>query len=244
MSTPDPSEAELLQSEDGSFTLFLPSLKETYHSRHGAIQESQHVFIQHGLSHLLKSTSTINLLEIGLGTGLNALLTLKEQLKLSFQINYHSLEPFPLATEITSQLNYADSSLLAHFDQIHQCPWDKDIVLSSGFTFRKFKTRLQDFESPEAFYHLIYFDAFAPGKQPELWEKEIFDKLYRLAAPGALLVTYCAQGQFKRHLKAAGFKVEALPGPPGKKEMTRAFKENNGSHTSIKLNTELHNGTH
>ena len=220
------SKIKLIKTEDGSHTLYVKELDETYHSSHGAIQESNHIFIKAGFDYVLGNhpdLPQVNILEFGFGTGLNALLTAKRSLSEGKAI-YETLEKYPLSKEITQELNYGkilgDGTL---FKKIHSAEWEKEIEIMSSFSIKKIKVDFRDFSTSNK-YHLIYFDAFAPSKQPQLWEKSIFEKCLELLASGGVLVTYSAKGQFKRDLKAIGFEVESLPGPPGKFEITRAIK--------------------
>ncbi len=225
-------------TEDGSHTLYVPELQEHYHSTHGAIQESMHVFIDAGLRHCERET--VYLLEIGFGTGLNSLLTLLEAEKLQKKIHYHSLERYPLTEAEAKQFNYPEQiagsaaytpvaetgRLRTLFQLLHQVPWKSASDITSSFTLQKEEN---DFSHPEQFqsplrYDLIYFDAFAPEKQPEMWQEAIFKRLFSLCTDDAILTTYCAKGAVRRMLQAAGFTVERLPGPPGKREMLRAKK--------------------
>jgi tRNA U34 5-methylaminomethyl-2-thiouridine-forming methyltransferase MnmC len=221
-------EIKIVISEDGSNTLYLPELNETYHSLHGAVQESEHVFLKQGLMHFAQKSRKMTVLEVGFGTGLNALLTYRLAMNEGMQVDYHTIEAFPLPEEIVKQLNYpsifAAEKLDEFFQYLHSCAWEKDHRLAADFIFHKYLTKLEDFNPPLLKADVVFYDAFAPSKQPEMWETDIFRKLYGLMNPGGILVSYCASGQFKRNLKAAGFKVESLPGPPGKKEMTRAEK--------------------
>ncbi len=221
---------QLLLTNDGSHTLHHAELNETYHSKHGAIQESEHVFIKAGLQYYLGKNplkTEINILEVGFGTGLNALLTFLAAEKSGCKINYTTLEAFPLHTEIINQLNYPGllpgTNAESIFSQLHICPWEKMLLLGNNFSFQKLKTTLQSYTTV-TLYDIIFFDAFAPGVQPELWTTEIFDKLYRQMCKNAVLVTYCAKGDVRRNLLQVGFMVERLPGPPGKREMLRARK--------------------
>jgi len=222
---------EIIQTEDGSSSLFVPELNETYHSTHGAITESTHVYIENGLNHYIKTNqpNSINILEVGFGTGLNALLTAIFVQKLSVNIHYHTLETFPLEEKIVESLHYP--SLVGEpdpkelFQEIHQAKWGELISISDKFSIHKINRAIEKFQN-KIKYDLIYFDAFAPSKQPEMWEIVIFDRLYAMMNPKAVLVTYCAQGQFKRNLKSAGFDIESLAGPPKKFEMVRAIKQN------------------
>ena len=219
----------IITTADGSHSLYIKELNEHYHSIHGAIQESTHVFINAGLKQF---TSTLvkrelNILEIGLGTGLNALLTLIEADKSIINIGYTAIEAYPLSKDLIQQLNYAEL-LRTHdvqpaFNAIHICEWEREEVISNLFTICKIKNTLQN-TVLENKYHLVYFDAFGPSVQPEMWTKEVFSKLYDSIQPNGILVTYCAKGEVKRTLKKIGFTVESLQGPPGKREMIRAIK--------------------
>ena len=216
----------IIETGDGSHTLLNTALDETYHSRHGALRESMHVFITHGLLHRLdiSAVTTINILEVGLGTGLNAWLTMLEADKHpSVQFHYVGLEPYPVEESVLRQLNYIQPDETKHqtyFNAIHQATWEQASSLTDNFTLKKQQISLQDI-GEESHYDLIYFDAFAPNKQPELWEKPIIEKVTNLLAPSGVWVTYSAKGQLKRDLKSLGLQVETLPGPPGKAEMVR-----------------------
>ncbi|WKN41059.1 tRNA (5-methylaminomethyl-2-thiouridine)(34)-methyltransferase MnmD [Tunicatimonas pelagia] len=224
------SALQILETGDGSYTLLNTNLDETYHSRHGALRESKHVFIQHGLQHWLElhpSDTAIKILEIGLGTGLNAWLTMLEADKLPhIQFQYTTLEPYPIAEEILQQLNYIQSEpqkQQAYFKAIHQADENQMVALTSNFSLEKWPIELQSVKF-SGHYDLIYFDAFAPNKQPELWEKPIIEKVTNLLSSEGIWVTYSAKGQLKRDLKSLSLQVETLPGPPGKAEMVRAVK--------------------
>lgn len=212
--------AQIFLTEDGSNSLYLSEFDETYHSRHGAIQESMHVFIENGLKSINKKN--IKILEFGFGTGLNAFMTLinsKEK-----QIEYVGIEKFPLDKTLLNQLNYAKSKEEhALFEKIYSADWNKKVAINVSFTLEKIKVDFLKFLSDEKF-DIIYFDAFAPRVQPELWTKEIFEKAFNLLDKEGILVTYCAKGVVKRTLKEVGFEVISLPGPPGKREMTKAVK--------------------
>ncbi|WP_046247306.1 tRNA (5-methylaminomethyl-2-thiouridine)(34)-methyltransferase MnmD [Hymenobacter terrenus] len=224
---------EVRATADGSATLFVPALNEHYHSRHGARQESQHVFLKHGLGPLLQTNigyqQTLHILEVGLGTGLNALLTLESGAMAGAFIEYDGLETYPLPAAVVAALqpewDQRGTPLKELFAKLHSAPWDQPTELLPGFVLKKMHQPLQEAALEPSQYDLIYFDAFAPDKQPELWTEAIFRQLYVAAAPGGVLVSYCAQGQFRRNLRAAGWRTEKLPGPPGKREMTRAHKD-------------------
>ena len=204
-------------SSDGSLTIWVPELDEHYHSIHGAITESQHVFIDAGLMALDKEE--ISILEVGLGTALNARLTLEQ--KGSRSIRYFALEKFPLNDEEINEIE-----TLGHDTEAKLLKVDtgKPTMIETGFTFELSTEDLRNFNTDEPSFDLIYFDAFAPSAQPELWSEEVFQAMYDALLPGGALVTYCAKGVVKRTMKSVGFEVEALPGPPRKREMTRAWK--------------------
>ncbi len=221
---------KLLLTNDGSHTLKVEELNETYHSRHGAIQESRHVFIKNGFRFMLGKNprKPVRIFELGLGTGLNALLTAIESRKLSVPVEYTCVEPYPVPEAIIGQLNFSEiinlPTVKDHFMQIHSVSWDQMNRIHPFFRFRKIETTIEKFNTSAGYFHLAYYDAFAPNKQPEVWQRDVFQKVYRFLSNESALVTYCAQGQVKRDLKAAGFIVQSLQGPPGKKEMTRGLK--------------------
>ncbi|MDH5476688.1 MAG: tRNA (5-methylaminomethyl-2-thiouridine)(34)-methyltransferase MnmD [Cyclobacteriaceae bacterium] len=224
------SEIRVIETDDGSHSLYVPSLKETYHSTHGAIQESQHVFIRKGIHFYLEShhNSEIKILEIGFGTGLNALLTFNELSGSNITTSYDTIEPFPINEAVWSKLNYVEKIETDNtkdiYGQMHSASWETKIELEEGYFFTKLKEKLEDIELQNNYYDLIFFDAFAPNKQPELWQLPQLKKIVNSMKEGGVFVTYCAQGQFKRDLKEAGLTLESLPGPPGKKEMVRGVK--------------------
>ena len=217
---------EIQLTADGSHTLSIPEMNVTYHSHHGAIGESKHVYIDAGLEPLLNNPgqSAIHIFEMGLGTGLNALLSLQKAIKYKQPIHYTAIELFPLTeTEIT-QINYGHLlNMESDFLSIHNCEWEKEICIHECLTLKKIKASLADtiITNP---VNCIYFDAFSPTVQPELWTREIFEKMYKILAPGGLLVTYCSKSEIRRNMTAAGFTVTKIPGPWGKREMVRAGK--------------------
>jgi tRNA U34 5-methylaminomethyl-2-thiouridine-forming methyltransferase MnmC len=221
-------ERRLIVTGDGSHSFELPGLSEQYHSTFGAIQESKHVFVDAGLLSLPPNSGRINILEIGFGTGLNALLTFRESLQMHMPITYHALEPFPLLEAEYSKLNFTrfieGDGINEAFGLFHQCKWDEEMEVSPFFIFRKQKLRVQEAVFQEGFYDLIYFDAFGPDTQPEMWERPVFERMYKALCQSGLLTTYSSKGSFRRLLKECGFKVEKLAGPPGKREITRAQK--------------------
>ncbi len=218
---------KIIQTEDGSQSLLNEEMNETYHSRHGAVQESNYVFIEKGLNFLAASYKMplISILEVGFGTGLNAWLTLQWAKEQQTKIRYQTLETFPLPKEIWQMLNYhSNQEEAGEFQKLHQVAWDEWTEINQFFNLYKINQSLQSVSLAPLGYDLIFFDAFAPGKQPEMWEQPILEKVVIAMKPGAVFVTYCAKGQLKRDLKFLGLKVESLPGPPGKREMVRATK--------------------
>jgi len=213
---------------DGSHTLFVPGLNEHYHSTHGALQESELVFIENGLHHIPACIKEINLLEVGFGTGLNALLTVLEAKKQRRKINYVAIEPEPVAEEIIEKLNYAEiigsTEVAGYFKKIREAGWRYPEFLSDYFIISKIQSQLQDVTLRDEQFHLVFFDAFGPDVQPELWTEQVFAQLYKCLKPDGILVTYSCKGIVKRALKAAGFTIEKLPGPAGKREVLRAMK--------------------
>ena len=213
------------KTEDGSPTIYLPELDEHYHSVHGAIQESSHIFIQAGLRSL--PAGHIRILEVGFGTGLNAFLTLLETFNSpDLSIEYFTVERYPLSTDITEQLDYPH--LLAPdradlFAALHRAPWDKPVNITPAFTLHKIEGDIATVPLPDDI-NLIYFDAFAPEKQPEMWQQPIFDRIASHTSPQGVVVTYCAKGDVRRGWQAAGFRMEKLAGPPGKRHILRGTK--------------------
>lgn len=220
---------KIITTSDGSHSLYNESIKETYHSTHGAITESQHVFIKEGIQFLVdKGCKVFNILEVGFGTGLNALLAYDYALKNKhITISYTTLEPYPLTEEIFSNLNYLeqlDTEISQEdFLHLHHLDFGNNISIQENFSFTKHKKELQSFKSKDSF-NLVFYDAFAPNKQSEMWSLETLKVAFELMQSSGFLVTYCSQGQFKRDLTDLGFEVQSIDGPPGKKEMTRAIK--------------------
>jgi tRNA U34 5-methylaminomethyl-2-thiouridine-forming methyltransferase MnmC len=221
---------KLIVTADGSHSVEIPEWKVSYHSVHGAIRESLHVFIEAGLKHWLSqhpTVSTCTIFEMGFGTGLNALLTLLEAQQQQRKIIYESAEAFPLEPSIIDALNYCDALQQPDkkeiFHALHSCEWNTAVPVTADFTLKKVQTDLRNYSSGEQ-VNVIYYDAFAPNAQPELWTEAVFHQLSNMLTPGGLLVTYCSKGSVRRAMQAAGFTVEKLPGPPGKREMLRAFK--------------------
>ena len=228
MEEKDSNPISFLVTDDYSHTLFSEHFKSTYHSARGAVSESKHVFIQHGLQYVHEQFQfkEISILEIGFGTGLNAFMTYLYANQHSLKINYESIEAYPVPSSIASQLNYANDFSEQEktvFSQMHQQAWNRVGQLSNLFTLTKQLCLIEEYTSQQKF-DLIYFDAFSPSEQPELWTEVIFKKMYDLLNANGVLVTYSAQGQMKRHMKQAGFKVKVLPGFGSKREMTRGEK--------------------
>ena len=215
---------ELQQTADGSHTLFIPEMDEHYHSVNGAVQESRHVFIEAGLHHLSKKDITV--FEIGFGTGLNAFLTLLDEEENDCHVNYYSIELYPLEPELVQALNYGKVICPEKkdlFDSLHAAVWNEPANITGRFTLHKIQGDNNSCELPEGI-DLVYFDAFAPDKQPEMWNQEIFNRLYARMTDGGILTTDCAKGVVRRMMQEAGYSVERIPGPPGKREMLRAMK--------------------
>lgn len=217
---------EIITTADGSHSLRNNRLNETYHSVHGALQESMHVFIRHGLEHYCErhGNQEISILEVGFGTGLNALLTLQFAVKNKIRIRYTTLEPFPLPETLWSKLNYGEQlKAEAYFAALHQAHFNTEVVLVPEFTLVKISQGLQQAPLHEL-SDVVYFDAFAPSVQPDLWVCDALERVIITLKTGGVFVTYSARGQLKRDLLDLGLRVETLPGPPGKKEMVRGTK--------------------
>ena len=215
---------EIIQTNDGSTTIHLPEWNESYHSKHGAIQEAYHVFIKNGFS--LFEGKPISILEIGFGTGLNCFITFLESQKGKLPINYVGVEAYPVSIDEAMQMNYPkeiDESRNVLFRTMHECPWEEKQELSDNFTLTKREQFFQDINDDNAF-DLIYFDAFGYRVQPELWSEEIFSTMFKALKPNGILVTYACRTSIKNAMLSAGFSVKKLPGAPGKREMLRAFK--------------------
>ncbi len=233
---------KIITTADGSKTIQIEDWNEQYHSIHGATQEAKHVFIKHGLLFLYstqnekphvchseqsdESLNTISILEIGFGTGLNALVTLLESEKLHTKINYLGVEAYPISSNEISELNYAENLSVDKnlFSKIHACTWEKPCAITLNFLLTKQQKFFKDISEINT-YNLIYFDAFGARVQPELWTEAIFKIMYTALKDNGILVTYSAKGSVRRAMQSVGFTVERLPGPPGKREMLRACKE-------------------
>ncbi len=219
---------ELRLTDDGSITLYSTKAGDTYHSMFGAIQESQFIFIDNGL--LYKSLSSkVNILEVGFGTGLNALLSFKATVEKQLQVDYTAIEPFPIDIKIIDQLKYkdhfVDEDLKKAFSLFHSKRPGNPVEISNSFIFEFIHDCIQEVSLKQDYYDLVYFDAFGPDAQAEMWTVEIFNKIYSSMKQGALLLTFSAKGLVKRNLRLAGFVVDRIGGPPGKRHILRAFKK-------------------
>lgn len=218
----------LIKTADGSHSILVDELRESFHSQNGSIQESVHTFINAGLF-FLKETfnpSEVNIYEVGFGTGLNALLTEKWARENKTKCNYHSIEAYPLEAELWKELNYPSeipNSSIEIFNELHKSPWHKQVEIGEWFKLTKYDEKIQSF-IPDKKFNLIYFDAFAPSVQPHLWKHEIFEMIYKQMSKKSVLVTYSAAGAPRNAMAKAGFWIEELKGAAGKKEMTRAIK--------------------
>ncbi len=217
----------IIQTQDGSSTVFIPDWNENYHSKHGAIRESEHVFLKNGL-HNFSSSDRLNILEMGFGTGLNVLLTILDQANTSQKIHFTSLEKFPLSLEEIKALNYSKilgDKAFSLFEKIHAAPWEEEIQITDNFYLHKRQIDIFNYNEPNEWFDLIYYDAFGSRVQPDLWTETVFSKMYNTLKKGGLLTTYAANGNAKRALIASGFEVKKMPGPPGKREMMNAWKK-------------------
>ncbi len=218
---------KIIQTEDGSSTLYTEQFKEHYHSIHGAEQESQLIYIGYGLKTRIKAVENqpkqpLKILEMGFGTGLNAWLSLLSTETDTRSIHYTTIEKYPISLEMAQELSYAKSSEeKERFLQLHKAEWSKDVAISPNFTIKKLAIDLLDFDANGEKFDLIYFDAFSPEAQAELWEEKVFQYLAKICKRGAILTTYCAKGEVRRRLQRSGFSVERLAGPIGKREVLR-----------------------
>lgn len=216
----------LVATSDGSHSLYLPAVDEHYHSSHGALLESRHVFIGNGYGEAAAlQRNRLRVLEVGFGTGLNALLTWQGSRSARLAVAYVAIEPYPLDDDLVALLNYPEQLAVtrarAMFEAIHRCRWGSERQLDEHFRLQKCHCSFSQFE-PQGEYDLVYHDAFSPAVQPEMWTRNVFAKLAGCMSAGAVLVTYCAKGEVRRNLRSVGLEVEKLPGAPGKREMTRA----------------------
>lgn len=214
----------IIKTDDGSSTLYSNTFNDQYHSTFGALQESLFIYIQTGLNYC--EQNSLKIFEVGFGTGLNAILTFIEGFKKKIKIEYHAIELFPINIETINQLNYFEfisNEQKSVYKKLHNCKWNKKIEISENFTFRKIKCDFNNYIFDEK-YDLIYFDAFAPEKQPSMWSNENFTKLYDTLNDKGILTTYSSKGIVKNNLRKAGFKVTRLDGPKGKRHILRAHK--------------------
>ncbi|MCC5924278.1 MAG: tRNA (5-methylaminomethyl-2-thiouridine)(34)-methyltransferase MnmD [Crocinitomicaceae bacterium] len=230
-------ERKIITTRDGSKTIHFPEINESYHSQHGALQEALHVFIKSGLSHYLTNNpekSTLSILEVGWGTGLNAILTFDfmQQNFPDLKVNYYGLEAYPVSMEEIHALKYVELDTIKNHRQaylaMHEAKWNEVASINSNFSLQKLKITIQDWQTitdTKPHVDLIYFDAFGPRVQPEMWTPAIFEFLFQLTKENGVFVTYCSKGQVRRDLIAAGFDMEKIAGPPGKREMLRGLKK-------------------
>lgn len=222
---------KIITTDDGSHSVYDVTLKETYHSFHGAFREAIHVYMLYGMDTWLMQNpdkKPIRIFEVGFGTGLNAWLTLVWAEQNQIPVLYHTIEPNPLTKEIYSQLNYIehDHSIWhyhKYFEALHEAPFNEGVILSEYFNMKKEQVKLEDVQLYPM--DVVFFDAFAPNKQPEIWTKEMLSEVVDAMNPGAIFTTYCAVGKLRHDLAELGLLVETPPGPLGKKEMTRAWKK-------------------
>jgi len=225
---------EIITTADGSATIFIPEWGESYHSRHGSVQEAYHVFIRNGLDQFL-NVNSVNIMEIGFGTGLNAFITLLEAVKRNFNIHYTGIEKYPVSASESQKLNYPEilnewnpefsvKELKEYYSDLINLIWEKEISVIPEFNLTKIKADFLEFDYPENKFDLVYFDAFGARVQPELWTEILFEKIYKSMKQGGVFTTYSAKGSVRRALISAGFHVEKKPGPPGKREMINARK--------------------
>ncbi|MBO2544480.1 tRNA (5-methylaminomethyl-2-thiouridine)(34)-methyltransferase MnmD [Salegentibacter sp. BDJ18] len=223
-------ERKIIKTGDGSVTIHLSEWDEQYHSKHGAIQEARHVFIKMGLEYWVGLNKEKNpaILEIGFGTGLNAFITFLEAQKLQLKIDYTGVEAYPVSTSEIKALNYAEmlsaENQIETFQRMHEIPWNNKVDISENFQLEKQQKRFEEIEDINK-YNLVFFDAFGARVQPELWTEDIFARMFAGMKSNSVLVTYSAKGSVRRAMQTAGFIVERLPGPPGKREMLRALKK-------------------
>lgn len=216
-------ERKIVLTEDGSSTLYVNEIDECYHSTHGAVQESEHIFIKTALEH--HASKRLSVFEVGFGTGLNALLTLRAAKKHGLDITYTSIEKFPLVTDEVLQLNYIHDELEKEiFLRMHSVSFNISERITPYFILHKLHSDFVQVKLPLGVFDIVYMDAFSPEKQPEMWTEDCMRKLFDSMKSGGVLTTYCAKGYVRRNLQAAGFYVERLPGPPGKREILRACK--------------------
>ncbi|MCW3087269.1 MAG: hypothetical protein JWQ78_655 [Sediminibacterium sp.] len=217
---------EIRVTGDGSHTIAIPAMNLTYHSHHGAMGESRHVFIEGGLLPMMAANKPpLRILEIGFGTGLNALLSSEQAIAQQYKLTYLAIEKFPVTAEEAVLLNHGQLlQMQGAFLRMHHSPWEQEICIHDYFSFKKMRVSLLEIPSIDP-VHCIFFDAFAPTTQPELWTQAVFETMYRCLLPGGCLVTYSSKSEVRRAMTAAGFNVTKIPGPWGKREMVRAGKD-------------------
>lgn len=203
-------------TDDGSATLRSPHHGDTYHSTRGAVGEARHVFIEAGFN----AVNGEKILEIGFGTGLNAWLTLQEAEKSGRRVDYTAIELYPVSEDVAAKLGYTDDD---RFMTLHRAPWEEWVEVDKNFSLRKIHADLVKIQNLDTF-DVVYFDAFAPDTQPEMWTQDVFARIFAAMAPGGVLVTYCSKGDVRRAMAAVGFAVERLPGALGKRHMLRGAK--------------------
>ncbi|MES2619387.1 MAG: tRNA (5-methylaminomethyl-2-thiouridine)(34)-methyltransferase MnmD [Bacteroidota bacterium] len=221
---------QIITTRDGSHTLFSEQFNEVYHSRYGAIEESKHICIKSGLDHVLSSSSQdVRIFELGFGTGLNALLTMLEAEKRNIKIDYTAIELHPVPIETIKGLNYTEilgyKFCYGPYHTTHLVRWNETHQITPYFSFKKINESVFNYLPITNYYSLIYFDAFAPTHQPEIWTAEVFKKMYDALLPGGILVTYCSKVVVQKAMKEAGFTIEKIPGPPGRREMLRVHRK-------------------
>lgn len=215
----------VIETADQSHSLYLPELDETYHSQNGAIEEALHVYVQAGLEVVMQHKTTINLFEFGFGTGLNALLSFLKTEENKIALTYDTVEKYPLQPALYNLLNYGKLTNREEiFNKLHEAQWNKPESISPHFTLHKMQGDISNLILSESHYDLVYYDAFGPNKQAEVWEMPVLEKVCQSLSKGGVLVTYSSQGKFRRNLKTLGFEIEKIAGPKGKREMTRATK--------------------
>jgi tRNA U34 5-methylaminomethyl-2-thiouridine-forming methyltransferase MnmC len=229
MNPENPFQTELIETSDGTHTLKLKGVDEQYHSVKGALQESRHVFLRSGFQAVSHEIDPVKILEVGFGTGLNALVTAHEAINTKRKVYYEAVEPYPISPAIVVKLNYPkffeEEWISDVFNDIHQADSVKHLNIRDYFYIRNRRDKIESAELPAIYFNLVYFDAFGPDTQPEMWNQEIFEHISNSMTSGGILVTYCSKGSVRRAMKAAGLEVEKLPGPPGKREIVRASKK-------------------